>query len=488
MNVFIRLLSLAVVLWGTRTALPAGEAKGPATRKHGASVTVVELTLTPAAEPRPALKHRLLPPLLDRTPGNAAPLYAKAFLLAAQVDVPDDVRARFKQWYEIPPDQLPRDEIRQTVNKFDDVLHYVRMASRRTRCDWDLPFREETYLFATLLPELAGVRDVGRVLVLKARLAIAEGRYEDAVDVLQTGFSLARHCSRQPTIVSVLVGVSIAEMMAEQLQALVASPGAPNMYWAITTLPDPLTDYHEALEFEANGIYATFPELQETKAAGYTPQQWAAIFDPEALIARLGRTVESDPAKIKAMGEKLDQIIKRAHPIARQSLLARGYSPEKLDAMPPSQVVAIHQSAEYDELGDELFKWLHVPYWQGHKGLGSAEKKVAAVQRKAESAGTYSLAAQILPAVSAFGAATARVDRRFAELRCIEAVRLYAAARGGKLPDSLDDVRKVPIPHNPFTSKPFPYRRDGDTAILEAEGPSISLPRQLRLRVAGQGQ
>src|SRR5947209_6109085 len=47
----------------------AGASPGPAARP---------VVLTPAAAPVPALKCALLPPLRERRPGNAAPLYRKA--------------------------------------------------------------------------------------------------------------------------------------------------------------------------------------------------------------------------------------------------------------------------------------------------------------------------------------------------------------------------------------------------------------------------
>ncbi|HEX5269924.1 MAG TPA: hypothetical protein VFW33_05535, partial [Gemmataceae bacterium] len=69
-----------------------------------------------------------------------------------------------------------------------------------------------------------------------------------------------------------------------------------------------------------------------------------------------------------------------------------------------------------------------------------------------------------------YGAA-ARLDRRIAALRCVEALRLYAAAHDGKLPVALADVKEVPIPDDPMTGKPFAYKVDGDTATITAGPP-----------------
>ena len=57
--------------------------------------------------------------------------------------------------------------------------------------------------------------------------------------------------------------------------------------------------------------------------------------------------------------------------------------------------------------------------------------------------------------------ARTRMDRRVAALRCVEAVRLYAAAHDGKLPPSLDEIKDVPVPRDPVDDKPFGYRLVG---------------------------
>ena len=81
--------------------------------------------------------------------------------------------------------------------------------------------------------------------------------------------------------------------------------------------------------------------------------------------------------------------------------------------------------------------------------------------------------------------AFARMDRALAAMRCIEALRLYAAAHDGELPATLDDIKEVPIPLNPVTGKPFGYHLEGKTAVLDAEGGLTKIPRpQYRVVVA----
>ena len=74
------------------------------------------------------------------------------------------------------------------------------------------------------------------------------------------------------------------------------------------------------------------------------------------------------------------------------------------------------------------------------------------------------------PAAQKILRARVRLDQRFALLRHVEAIRLYAAAHGGKLPASLADI-EVPLPDDPFTGKAFPYRVEGKTAIIQGTPP-----------------
>ena len=50
----------------------------------------------------------------------------------------------------------------------------------------------------------------------------------------------------------------------------------------------------------------------------------------------------------------------------------------------------------------------------------------------------------------------AMLDRKVAMLRVVEALRLHAGSTG-RLPDSLDQVKVVPIPIDPLSGKVFEY-------------------------------
>ncbi len=56
-------------------------------------------------------------------------------------------------------------------------------------------------------------------------------------------------------------------------------------------------------------------------------------------------------------------------------------------------------------------------------------------------------------------------------LRCVEGLRLYAAAHDGKLPAKLADV-PVPLPVDPFTGRPFGYTLEAGTATVRGTPPA----------------
>ncbi len=64
-----------------------------------------------------------------------------------------------------------------------------------------------------------------------------------------------------------------------------------------------------------------------------------------------------------------------------------------------------------------------------------------------------------------------RFDRDMKALKCLEAIRLYSAAHGGALPQTLSQISRWSVPEDPVTKRPFVYELSGDVAILEGPAP-----------------
>src|SRR5207249_10443136 len=112
----------------------------------------------------------------------------------------------------------------------------------------------------------------------------------------------------------------------------------------------------------------------------------------------------------------------------------------------------------YEERYDDMRKWQGVPYARARAALVKIDKEIGAHRAEGVNFATL-LADMMLPAVQKVLLASQRTDRQIAGLRCVEAIRLYAAANGGKLPVTLDDINDAPIPLVPITRDAVIYDR-----------------------------
>jgi hypothetical protein len=271
-----------------------------------------------------------------------------------------------------------------------------------------------------------------------------------------------------------LIGVAIAQLMTDRVTGLLQIPKAPNLYWALTDLPRPFISLREAMQAERLMVTALFP-LQESavdiRTTPLSTQQLQNILDRILKAA----DVPSSGDKT-AMQLALIAITSKCYPEAKRFLLSQGKSPDVVEAMPRFQVVLLFAFAEYNRLFDEMVKWQGLPYWQARPGLDKAVEGVKAEKVKAGELERVPLGALLIPAVERVFFATTRTDRKIAALRCIEAIRLYAAGHDGKLPGALSDITEVPIPIDPVTGKEFEYKLDDGKALLSAPPPQGEKP------------
>jgi hypothetical protein len=450
----------------------------------------VQITLYPAPEPKPALKFQLLPPLTERRPGNAAVVWNKIF--AGRPDFIEKFQCEdpclwesITKWMEIPLGTPQEKEARAKMEKelreklspedwkfllappgtSSGCFSEMERAARLESCDWQLPLHEGGFIMM-FLPELQQTRMYGRLLSAKAHLEIAEGKYEQAVRTLQTGFALTRQDAQGPTIIHSLVGTSLAEtMMFVEIRQLIQQPDAPNLYWALSTLPRPLIDYQSGFEGEYHCLYLTFPELQDLEQKNYSPEKWRELLLKVKDLLHLSGDNPSEPTE----KEITDQI----YPRAKRYLIEMGRTVAEVEAMPMAQVVLLASMQVYNEIRDDLMKWNFLQYLERGENRQQAENELMKAARARE---FLPIATQMLPALSPAKNAETRIQWNLAMLRIFEAMRLYAANHEGRWPDRLNDVKEVPIPLNPFDGKPFIYHRDGEKAVLTSEAGPPNTP------------
>lgn len=434
-----------------------------------------KLTLTPAAEPRPALKYSLRPRYWDRTPGNATPSYYRVLLM--QESLPDSVGKTYiehsKDWLKNSLDDATKDAMRTWLGSYSSVLQELRVATSRERLDLDLRLRDlrglETIQFR--LPDAQATRQVARMLQVKARLEIEEGRIEDAIETLQMGYRLAEFAAKTPTLINDLVGVAIGSIMTAELTRLIAHPDAPNMYWAIASLPRPLIDLRDALEWESGVPQQIFPFLTDAETAEHSPAQWRRlVMDAYMQLHELTGEYAGKPGRLGEVAATA--LMMKIYPIAKQRLIANGAARDEVEAMPVGRVVAIHTAQTHRYVYDEMFKWTFLSY---DKALDKWPATMARLREhhyfgpEGANKDLLPIANILLPAIQQAWYAPLRLERQLAALRVIEAIRMHAATNNGRLPESLDEVTVAVVPNDPLYGKPFDYKIEGDSVVIETK-------------------
>jgi hypothetical protein len=219
-----------------------------------------------------------------------------------------------------------------------------------------------------------------------------------------------------------------------------------------------MLDLHRPMQGERVMVDSLFPEirqaLKDAKPLPISDQKLRAFLDR---LAALGGRPEPIVAAASAAA---------IYPRALKYFLEHGRSADNLAALPVSQVALMYGLARYDESSDAFYKLNNLPYWELRQRIKGLDHRTSTRDQRLR----FAFDALFFNPERIYRT-KARLQRRIDMLRCVEAVRLYAAAHGGALPASLEAIREVPIPNDPITGNAFRYTKDGDGAILEALAP-----------------
>jgi hypothetical protein len=442
------------------------------------------LTVSPQAAPVPTLKYRLLPLSSEAKEGNAAPIYLR--LAHEQSDASRKYLTETPQtWNQLPVDQVPLEQARKFLQDHHYMLRQLELGARRRSIDWNYTL-EEPNPIGLLLPDVQWMRSCEPMLMLQVRVALAEKDFPAAAHHLETGFAFSRHVADGPTLIHKLVGLGLAMQLAGGVADFVERPDAPNLYWACTTLPRPLIDLRGPLEWEYRMLEMQFPEFADLDRER-SAEQWDAALRRMRTELR-GLVLEPGEGGKRKLPDWLPKDCAPEDPAAKSPDLpaarqfvarTKGLSADKVGAMPPAQVLLLYIAGVYREDRDDWYCSAYLPYPQAHPMMGAAIKRL----REAPVSEAHVPARTLLPGLDRALGAQVRVERNFAALRIIEALRIFAAAHDGKLPNKLSEVTEVPLPDDPATGRPFEYAREGDTATLASPGDSLPVPGGIRYRV-----
>jgi hypothetical protein len=428
------------------------------------------MNVTPTPSPTPAFQYRLLPLAVELRDGNAVPIYLR--LVHEQSDA---ARKRWMEtprpWTDLPIDQVPWSEARGLVKDMRRFFQQMDLGARRRTAEWNYTLDQGTVV-DLLLPDVQSMRQYVPLLVLRSRMHIVDGHFAAAVDSLATGFAFSRHVAEAPTLINGLVAIACANQFADCVADFIERPKAPNLYWALTALPRPLIDLRKALEYEQRFFEMEFPEIRDIERPR-SPGQWDALLKRlRQKMKELEPTMADEQSKQTPPPDKTgpDDAASQSPdlPAAKRYLIERsGMTAAAVDAMPPAQVLLLYILGVNHDIRDGHFTAAYLGYPEARRVLTVNAEKLKSLPNSEAAR----LARIWLPQIQKVQNAQSRLDRKIAALRVVEALRLHAAANQGQLPDSLDQVKVVPIPRDPGTGRAFEYRKEGGKAVLTSQLP-----------------
>jgi hypothetical protein len=425
------------------------------------SETLIQMTVQPAAAPKPALRYLLLPELREMNPGNPIQNYMKCFAEQQNFFFNKETADRREKLLTTPLKDLPAQELQDYGGS---ALRQADWAARLDKPDWEILLQCKTEGIGLLLPDVQQMRTLASALKVRFRAEVALGRFDDAIRTAKTMFALSRHMTESPTLISDLVGIAISMIAIGPLEEMIEQPGSPNLYWALTNLPSPLISLNGGIEGERMLIRGQFRDLDDSAPMSAEQiDKLMKMIDYLREVAKIEQKPTEPDRSTRAWvaARTGDEKLLSA---ARRRLVEVGLPEERLKRFPAEQIILLDEYREYEVRRDDFMKIANLPIWQVQEELAAQQSQLKAI--KADDHPFVIL----VPALYKVRQSQARLEQRIALLRIVEALRLYAAGHDGKLPAKLADC-PVPLPDDPITGKPFPYEVTGDTAHLRGTPP-----------------
>src|SRR5205823_6598191 len=152
-----------------------------------------------------------------------------------------------------------------------------------------------------------------------------------------------------PTLIGDLVGIAIAVVAIAPLEEMLEQPGCPNLFWALTNLPNPFVSLEGGMQGERVLIQSEFRELDES-APMSADRLKKLIVHIDKIRAMDDKPIDSDrTTRAWLNARNRDEALLRA---ARARLVEAGFPEEPLLRFPPDQVILLDEKREYEARRD----------------------------------------------------------------------------------------------------------------------------------------
>ncbi|UCC21943.1 MAG: hypothetical protein JSW23_09045 [Planctomycetota bacterium] len=352
---------------------------------------------------------------LPPDPDNAALLYYQAFILYQKPDdmVQDMIADLAKGKIE------PSTQTAEFIENQKAVIGLAVTAAELPKCSWGLRYSEG---LSMEMPYLSQVRHLTWLIIADARTIAANGDYELAIERCLTARKFAQQMAKEPTFISLLLGISIERHTNECIQDILSSATIDlETLQRLKAQLGELDSRIKPIEFfleteqEVMAMYITPGKIQEA-----LPLLW---FEDEAKFNK-----------------------------ARELILSADEQFYKRNA------------DYYNEYWAAIFSSVKMPYEQAYGSLEKAEKKVDWKDENPDAV----IASQLAPAT--MKVYNLDVNKKTLSNAIRTAVDIYIIkAKTGQLPG----VLPVGLPGDLFSGKDFEYKKTVNGFVLRCQGKDL---------------
>lgn len=348
---------------------------------------------------------------------------------------------------------------------YTKMMGYLDRGARMKSIEWNEYFELRSDGFHLLLPEVQKIRSLASALAMRLRNEIVIGDFAKASISIQTFFGMAQALEQHPCLIGNLVAIAIGHVAIKGIEEMIQQPGCPNLFWALSDMPIPLFNQRIAVGGEKiflvsqfNKYLTTARPLTEREIEDFL-KEFNEILKLEDQRGGTNPVVKSAKVRFALIASDEARMKK-----CREKLLKLGADVDVVKSMPQMQIAIIDEFDRYIVLRDEFFKAYMLPFYQAEPWLRKTDSEIKKSRDKGDIIGPV-----LLPAVWKTKLAQARIDQRIAQLRTIEAIRLYAKDHRGQFPETLAAMG-LPLAIDPINGQELHYEvKDGVATLYGAD-------------------
>ncbi|MDR1484049.1 MAG: hypothetical protein LBT09_04410 [Planctomycetaceae bacterium] len=372
----------------------------------------------------------------------------------------------------IPVDAETEKQIYKTLNK---VYVLLEKGSRCRIYNW-AEFNEVNGI-ATVFQFAVDARMLAGYLRFKADWEIRNGNFTDAIQTIRVGLALGNHiksATPQSSLVELLVGIAIENMMTTQLFHLVSQPDAPNLFPALTIYNSKanLTNTINAEQIMTFSMLKINPAVLHDINKATSEECKNLLHESLSAIASLSDNFdpnddrEKKPTKETTISRMSFAVCTLSYLPAKERLLKRGLSEEQIESLSVYQIIVPYLYEHIQNAYDFARVNASLPIWESHPAIKFNEETFVNKLDYSNLADVW--ISLMFPAISAARSAVQREKQTIDRLKIVEAIRYYASVHDGKLPETLDAIKELPVPKNcPVTGKPYEYKLEGNKITID---------------------